>query len=663
VTPDQTTWDILKELALYEKDYVVKVKNFNMNNYQTMRQTVYVGPKYGAYISGDDEGYKYNAIKNMMFPSDINVHAMSMDAFDPTEIQKRSGFAQKIDTALGQVPIVLSRWFNNEYMLYHKHVGSFGHEVEQDILKELLYKETINGAFEQGKYNEILSNLEPENLENNIDRQNAIKYLSKSIMNHMSTDAATKTHFISSYTNLIENNLIVNAEFYNKVTIQFPTYQPNPDPAKLSSEIFALTRLRNEIFGSGSGLSTQTFTMDDNIKPSDIREYFTFQKNIDTDANQVGTGKIRFNLKAEIDTVVESSTNTENAMLYEKLNKMATTIQSKTGFMSNTVDMGFSPFCVTKHKQNPGELAGTILLRSEDYWYRVKSPQEQIFTQSKGIAVEEYVRKLTQISDNQLSAKDIEALLLASYISYPEYYTVGRNILSDQAKKMYSGDIIVIGDLNIDAGDRCALCDVVNDMYGIFEVQSVVHKYSAQDGFITIITPALTTYVNDRKDIFDSSYLIERTKQRASSAIAGVTSAIAGVAGGGAALGSLLAAGVGGPPLWIITGAAVALGSSMAYFTVRHEMNIIAAKEAGDVLGRHAIGFVPIMRNTRPYVGGIGGYSRTTWKNIVTKNDVFVHGASVMENLSSVMGGVQDRTKTRDQIATPRPDGQTGGGE
>jgi hypothetical protein len=34
-----------------------------------------------------------------------------------------------------------------------------------------------------------------------------------------------------------------------------------------------------------------------------------------------------------------------------------------------------------------------------------------------------------------------------------------------------------------------------------------------------------------------------------------------------------------------------------------------------------------------------------------------------MENLSSVMGGVQDRTKTRDQIATPRPDGQTGGGE
>jgi hypothetical protein len=79
--------------------------------------------------------------------------------------------------------------------------------------------------------------------------------------------------------------------------------------------------------------------------------------------------------------------------------------------------------------------------------------------------------------------------------------------LKESLKDIYSGELIVLGSSDIRPHDLVYLADVYERMYGIFEVEQVVHHFTPNMGFVTSITPNAFVTVNDPARWFMSSWM------------------------------------------------------------------------------------------------------------------------------------------------------------
>ena len=79
--------------------------------------------------------------------------------------------------------------------------------------------------------------------------------------------------------------------------------------------------------------------------------------------------------------------------------------------------------------------------------------------------------------------------------------------LKESIKDIYGGELIVIGNSDIRPHDLVYLSDVYERMYGIFEVEQVVHHFTAELGYITSITPNALVTVNDPARWFMTSWI------------------------------------------------------------------------------------------------------------------------------------------------------------
>ena len=79
--------------------------------------------------------------------------------------------------------------------------------------------------------------------------------------------------------------------------------------------------------------------------------------------------------------------------------------------------------------------------------------------------------------------------------------------LRESLKDIYGGELIVIGAPDIRPHDLVYLADVYERMYGLFEVEQVVHHFTSDMGFITSITPNALVSVNDPGRWFMSSWM------------------------------------------------------------------------------------------------------------------------------------------------------------
>lgn len=92
----------------------------------------------------------------------------------------------------------------------------------------------------------------------------------------------------------------------------------------------------------------------------------------------------------------------------------------------------------------------------------------------------------------------------------PDELTAKRVALShlkESLKDIYGGELLIIGNADIRPYDLVYLADVYERMYGIFEVEQVVHHFTPQMGFITAITPNAFVSVNDPARWFASSWI------------------------------------------------------------------------------------------------------------------------------------------------------------
>jgi hypothetical protein len=79
--------------------------------------------------------------------------------------------------------------------------------------------------------------------------------------------------------------------------------------------------------------------------------------------------------------------------------------------------------------------------------------------------------------------------------------------LKDSLKDIYTGEIVIIGNADIRPHDLVYLADVYERMYGMFEVEQVVHHFTSELGFVTSITPNALVTVNDPAKWFMSSWI------------------------------------------------------------------------------------------------------------------------------------------------------------
>jgi hypothetical protein len=95
----------------------------------------------------------------------------------------------------------------------------------------------------------------------------------------------------------------------------------------------------------------------------------------------------------------------------------------------------------------------------------------------------------------------------------PDELTAKRVALShlkESLKDIYGGELLIMGNTDIRPFDLVYLADVYERMYGIFEVEQVVHHFTPQMGFVTSITPNAFVSVNDPARWFASSWIASR---------------------------------------------------------------------------------------------------------------------------------------------------------
>ena len=84
---------------------------------------------------------------------------------------------------------------------------------------------------------------------------------------------------------------------------------------------------------------------------------------------------------------------------------------------------------------------------------------------------------------------------------------VGLAHLKESIKDVYSGEITLMGDTSIRPHDLIYITDSYERMYGIFEVEQVVHHFTPDMGFVTSITPNAFVSINDPARWFASSWI------------------------------------------------------------------------------------------------------------------------------------------------------------
>lgn len=72
--------------------------------------------------------------------------------------------------------------------------------------------------------------------------------------------------------------------------------------------------------------------------------------------------------------------------------------------------------------------------------------------------------------------------------------------LKETVKDMYTGELAVIGDPVIKPYDRVMIFDSYEDIQGMVEVETVVHSFTVDNGFITSITPDLIAAIDDKTE-------------------------------------------------------------------------------------------------------------------------------------------------------------------
>ena len=126
-------------------------------------------------------------------------------------------------------------------------------------------------------------------------------------------------------------------------------------------------------------------------------------------------------------------------------------------------------------------------------------------------------------------------------------YALG--LLKEGVEKMYGGVIIIKGNAAIEPWDRILIIDKVNKIFGIVQAEVVIHKFDAEIGFTTHITPNLICEINDTAYFTMDKLLIEQAWRHGGSLLLNAAGGFAVGEAAGMVLGSVLGGAITAPAL------------------------------------------------------------------------------------------------------------------
>ena len=104
------------------------------------------------------------------------------------------------------------------------------------------------------------------------------------------------------------------------------------------------------------------------------------------------------------------------------------------------------------------------------------------------------LRASSHIPENMLNTAVIDYANCKGYSMALRY---GQSALMFGLREMYKGEIMLLGNPRIRPWDVCLVMDSYNDMAGPIEVESVVHMFSHETGYLTEIKPNAVVIANE----------------------------------------------------------------------------------------------------------------------------------------------------------------------
>jgi len=187
----------------------------------------------------------------------------------------------------------------------------------------------------------------------------------------------------------------------------------------------------------------------------------------------------------------------------------------------------------------------------------------------------------------------------------------GQSFLKEELSKMYQGDLVLRGVPEIEPFDVILIMDVSTGMIGPIEVESVIHSFNLENGFITIVKPRLLVLVNEsisKNDISQLGMAISTGWAQINNIVNFVDSnqltvqsgVIAGVSGVAAASGVLIAATT--VAAWGVPVVAAAGGLALL-----SGFGLLLWKGLNSEYNPFEI--IPLTLFGRPWVGGLQGFN------------------------------------------------------
>jgi len=190
----------------------------------------------------------------------------------------------------------------------------------------------------------------------------------------------------------------------------------------------------------------------------------------------------------------------------------------------------------------------------------------------------------------------------------------------NMAKPMYQGTLTITGNPNIKPWHIVFLYDAVNQMWGPFEVEQVIHSFNSQSGFTTTITPNAYMTHRNLQEVWDTQYMstfgaIESAEAWYRGILGGLSAAVTvGILKSIAnpiqsfvsEFVSSMAGGVGALTR-IAPAAAVLYTTGKAILDIARVKYVGAVARASMLGGWNPITIVPLMYHGKPYLAGLEG--------------------------------------------------------
>jgi hypothetical protein len=265
------------------------------------------------------------------------------------------------------------------------------------------------------------------------------------------------------------------------------------------------------------------------------------------------------------------------------------------------------------------------------------------------------------IPDNYTRVLDITSQIVMPHenVVLQELETAyAQSFLKEEVGKMYRGELVLRGIPSIDPGDVILIVDPGTGMTGPIEVDSVIHSFNQENGYITIVKPRLYISINEQAGqewlkrvassftnmfyvVFGAGY-DEFTKSDAAG-----KSMLAWEVGShvatGVAINTALTT-VGLPSAVSVARTGVASLGMSASIPTAIVVTLLAVGALTYATGKNAalnkIIISPINRFGRPWIGGLEGYEIGDWWRLVHNNwDRFVSSeiAPIMESFHVLM--------------------------